>query len=97
MKRQLAIFGILLLLAGVPAWAERPAWCKDGYVCLETEVALQRERKIIQLELDLADARLTRVKRLGFTVGPTLVYSSAATDTFIPIVPGFGITWGFRF
>lgn len=88
-----AILGLLLMLAGTDrTLAARPEWCQPGYVCLETKVAEQRERKIIDLTKAVAEAKAKRLRRFGWTLGLGVVVQPDGEAS-----GGAAVTFGFRF
>jgi hypothetical protein len=77
-----------------------PEWCPDTHVCLTLEEAGKIDHQLIKLHTDLAEFKLRKMSRLGWTVGcgPAIgLVSGEGTGIESSFTLGCGAYWGWRF
>ncbi len=76
-----------------------PSWCHQGYVCLTSAEARDTALYIEDLEHEIADFKIKRQKRFGWTLGVGGLYGYELDDlsSNYGLSAGASIVWGFRF
>jgi hypothetical protein len=89
----------LVLMTGVAAASEKPdaetlAWCKEhGVVCLSPGEYREVAMRIVTLERDISLLRIRRLRRVGWTLGPSVGVGSGGEINASSVT----LTFGWRF